>query len=346
MLLQLNLKKSALSSWFLLFFAIIVVVGAGVSQFFQAPLDIDKGINRYQSLFQPGQILGLREVVLKNSLGTFHFEREDNNKDSPWSMVSPRSFPANSKIINDIVSGLQFIKIRTVHQLDAINISNYSLDAPSLELTLIDNDKKMTHLKFGLVNPIDNSTFVTLSDQKAIYHIDDIKKSFGNLDLTDFINTNLISLNHNEIQKIKIRRQHKESDKVTLKVEYKQNKWQGQSGNTLQSDKIMRYFEALTSLKSGIILDEVSTKQQEQIKQYFEKPLYSITISDRQGKDFKYEVSTLVRGLDGLKLEKWQNVLFRSKSSKFVYVLQKDVLKFFNRSEKNMRTLSIKKLFY
>lgn len=342
MLLQINLRKSVLSSWLLLFFTLAIGVGAGISQFFQAPINNDNEINRYQNLFQPGQILGLREVVLKNSLGTFHFERADNNTNTPWSMISPRNFPANSRLLNAIIDSLDDIKIRTVHQLDAINISNYSLDAPSLEISLIGNDKKKSHLKFGLVNPIDNSTFVTLSGQEAIYHIDNIKKPFGSLDLTDFINTKLISYNANEIKDLRIARQEKQ----TLLIVQKDDHWVGKNGKKLESDKVMRYFQTLTSLKSNIILDKVDGTQLEQIKKYFEKPLYMIKMTRKNGTVTEFEISPLVRQLTGLKLEKWKNVLFRDKSNQFVYILPKETLKYFSRSERNMRTLPIKKLFY
>jgi hypothetical protein len=345
MLMKLQLKRSTLSTGLLLLFIISILISAGFSQFFQAPIDSNTDINRFQSLFQPGQILSLKELKLKNSLGEFHFERADNKPESPWSILSPRSFPANGQLINGIIGSLEKIKIKAVHSLDAINISNYSLDAPSLELTLINNENESTLLKFGIVNPIDNSTFVSLSDQKAIYHIDNIKQSLGNLDLTDFVNTNLLKIQASQLQKMTIVR-HLKDTKRNLMIEYEKNSWFGQSNKPLEVEKVVRYLETLSSLKSNTILDKVTGKQQKEINRYFEKPLYIITMSLRDGTVKRYEISPLVRQLSGIKVEKWQNVLFRDPHNKFVYVLNKEVLKYFNRSERNMHTLPIKKLFY
>ena len=341
-----SLQKSFLSSWLLIFFAFSLAIAAGISQLFQAPVNNDSTTSSYQSLFQPGQILGLKEMVLKNSLGEFHFERADNNTTTPWAMISPRRFPANSKLINSIVNDLDKIKIRNVHQFDAINVSNYSLDEPSLEVTLINNDKKKTILRFGLVNPIDNSTFVTLSNQKAIYHIDNIKHSLGNLDLTSFVNTKLLTLEPSSISFLSITRNLKDRIKTTLTIKQNKKGWEGRNSKPLEAQRVKLYFQTLGSLKSNVILDKVTDEQQKEISRYFEKPLYLVNIKKSNGKVEKYEISPLIRSLPGLKLEKWKNVLFRSTNSQFVYVLGKDMLKYFNRSERNMHTLPIKKLFY
>lgn len=346
MLIRLDIKKSSLSTWMMGFFTIILFLTGFYSDFFQAPIDINPEISRYRSLFQPGQILGIRELILKNNLGTFHFEKSATDPDTPWTMISPRKLPANSSLVKTILKDLNNVQIRSVHQSDAINIANYSLDSTSLEITLIGSNEKTSSLKFGLVNPLDNSTYVSLSDQNAIYHIDNISTTLNTLDLASFVDTRIFTFDQSSIESIKIFRGQKERKNISLLAEKNKMSWIGQQNLLLKTEAVKDFMGDLADLRSALILDKVSEELAQSIAEYLEKPNYEIVVTDNQNNSYTYLVSGLIRALPGVKLEKWQYFIIQPSNRTFPYVLNKKVLELFQRSEKRLRSFPVKKLFY
>jgi hypothetical protein len=346
MLVLLELKKSTLSTWMMLFFTATVFLTGFYSDFFQAPSELSPDLNQYRSLFKPGQILGIRELILKNNLGTFHFEKSATDPDTPWTLISPRKLPANSSLVKNILKDLNQVKIRSVHQMDAINVSNYSLDNTSLEVTLVGSNDKDTTLKFGLVNPIDNSTYVSLSDQKAIYHIDNISTSLNTLDLGNFVDTRIFTFDPAQITEFKIYRNRNESKKLVFFAALEKEGWVGQQKKTLKTEAVKEYFSLLADLHSNFILDKVNEKLQLDISEYLKKPSFTISVLDRKGSKYNYTLSGLVRSLSGLKIEKWQNFIIQPSNREFPYILGKKNLSLFNRSERRMKGFPVKKLFY
>ena len=346
MLVLLELKKSTLSTWMMLFFTTAVFLTGFYSDFFQAPSELSPELSQYRSLFKPGQILGVRELILKNNLGTFHFEKSATDPDTPWTLISPRKLPANSGILKNILKDLNQVKIRSVHQMDAINVSNYSLDNTSLEVTLVGSNDKDTTLKFGLVNPIDNSTYVSLSDQQAIYHIDNISTSLNTLDLGNFVDTRIFTFDPAQITEFKIHRKKNGNKNLVFFASLSSKGWLGQQKKPLRTESVKEYFSLLADLHSNFILDKVNEKLQADISEYLKKPSFLITVTDKKGSEYSYTLSGLVKSLTGLKLEKWQNFIIQPSNREFPYILSKKNLGLFNRSERRMKGFPVKKLFY
>lgn len=348
MLLKLDFKRSVVSSWLTGLFFLVVIISAAFSQFFQAPKMAKKGFSEFQNLLRPSEILGLKKLVITNGLGTYHLEKFDNSQDSDWRIVKPRKLPAKSQIINNFVKLLEQTKIRTVHVRDSINISNYSLDNPSLEIKLLNNEGSETVLNFGLVNPIDNSTFVTLSDQKAIYHIDNIKNSFSKLGLTALIDSRVFPFTTNDISELRIQRFSNKKGKTLFHIKRSTSDWVNPRGKLLNKDRVDKYLNKLFSTKTNSILDSISEEQSEQIENYFNNPSYKVLVKMVNGKEFNFETTYLVQKISGIKIDKNKSFLIRNSNDKgnFIYVLNKDVLSLLYRSEREMKTFEIKKLFY
>lgn len=346
MLIRLEIKKSSLSTWMILFFAGVLFITGFYSDFFQAPLDISPEMSRYRSLFQPSQILGVRELILKNNLGTFHFEKSSTNPDTPWVMISPRKLPANSSLVKTILKDLNNVQIRSVHSNDPINIANYSLDSATLEVTLISSNDKTSTLKFGLINPLDNSTYVSLSDQDAIYHIDNISTTLNTLDLASFVDTRIFTFDLASVSSIKIFRGTEDQKNVNFMAEKSGLNWVGQKNMLLKTESVKEFMGTLADLRSPLILDRISEEMAKAVSSYLEKPSFEIVVTDSSQNKYSYKVSGLVRNLPGVKLEKWQNFIIQPSNREFPYVLNKKVLGLFQRSERQLRTFPVKKLFY
>tara|TARA_Y100000296_G_scaffold43385_1_gene49872 strand:- start:378 stop:1421 length:1044 start_codon:yes stop_codon:yes gene_type:complete len=347
MLINLEIKKSSASTWLLALFSFIILLTGIYSDFFQAPTELTPEMSNYQSLFKPGQILGVQQIILKNNLGTFHFEKTTQLPDTNWQMISPRSLPANTTLIKNILNDLNKVKIRNVHEMDAINISNYSLDNTSIEVTLIGSDEKSATLKFGLVNPLDNSTYVSLSDQQAIYHIDNIGMSLNTLNLGSFVDTRIFTFNPSEVNHLTIYKGTKERGSVRFEI-HKDNKtksWSGRYSKNLKNEAVLDYLSNLADLRSPLILDKINKDLEKEIENYFEKPTYEVEIKT-SSYTYTYQISPLVKSLGDIKLEKWQNFMIKASNRNHAVVVSRKFLGLFNPNEKSLRSFPVKKLFY
>lgn len=346
MLVRLDLKKSSVSTWMLVVFTLILFMTGFYSDFFQAPLKVNHEISRYRSLFQPGQILGVRELILKNNLGTFHFEKSATDPDTPWTMVSPRKLPANSSLVKNILQELNKVQIRSVHTNDPINVANYSLDSSSLEVSLIGSNEKTSTLKFGLVNPLDNSTYVSFEEQNAIYHINNISTALNTLDLANFVDTRIFTFDLSSVISVEIFKVKGQSKSTSFLAEKKNDQWMGQRNTVLKSESVQEFLGELSDLRSTLILDKMSEELQGEIKKYLESAAFEVVVKDNQNNEYRYVVSGLVRSLVGLRLEKWQSFIIQPSNREFPYILNKKNLDIFQRSERGLRTFPVKKLFY
>ena len=210
---------------------------------------------------------------------------------------------------------LKDIKIRKIYQQDPINKSNFSLDTPLIEIELFHENESVNKLLFGLVNPIDNSTYVMKSGMEAIYHIDGLKDTLETFDFVNFIDSRIIAFDPDSIHSLSIhsvknrrsRNKKKHQKKLKLSIKRNKNQWYGPKGTKkqiLNTQKVLDYLTSLSSLKSSFILDEVSDKAKKQIERYLDSPLYILEVSDKNENAVTYKISPIITSLPGVKMEK------------------------------------------
>ena len=341
MQIELETKKSVLSSWLLFGLFFLLILAGFFSEFFQAPSQTNTDINKYRQLFSNEQLARIKKLELKNSLGQFLFEKQSDD-DTPWQIISPRNLPANGNRISLILDTLKQFKIKKIYSKDKINIANFSLDNPLLEVILEDEAGLKTSLKLGLVNPIDNSTYAMLNTHQAIYHINAIPTPLSTWDLSNFVDSRIFTFNPKEIASVKVYR----GPKVQIAFKLQEEGWKGKNGHPLDPNKVFGFLSDMTNIRSNFILDKVNEKLDGQINKYLETPAFKIEVEDKNKKLYTYNLSGLVGNLDTLKLEKWQNFLITATNRKYPYLLNRSMLKKLNRNEKGFRSLQFKKLFY
>lgn len=342
MLIKVQPNKESLSYWILGVFIVALFLSALNSIFFQAPTDTTTEFNRYRTLFTDESLSGVEEVQLKNRLGSF---RVTKSKDGHWKLIDPRLLPAKENVINKIIETLKEIKIRKVFQKDPINISNFSLDRPLLSLTLSFAEKEKITVDVGLINPFDNSTYVIISDKDAIYDIDSLKFSLETLELTDFVDSKVLSLPAEQITSVHLYRKDSKNSSV-INIYKDEEHWMDRSKNALDPEEVQQYLNSLAAIQSSFILDKQSEELQKEIDELLQNPLYTMEIQDASGNTYTYTISNLINKLTDVKLEKRQNFLIRASNRDHPYLLNKDILKTFNQSGKRFKKIPLKKLFY
>jgi len=333
------MNKSKASNLILLSFFIILSLSALMTELFRAPTAQNFDLNDYHFVFKKDDLKKISTIVFKNSLGTFHINKSDKEIISPWELKFPRELPARKDTVSSIMESLEKLKIRKIYKRDPINISNFSLDPPLMEFTLIDKEKNQLNLQLGLVDSITNSTYIALKDQDIIYQINSIPFPLEKMDLSDFIETKIFTTDYNDIKAFKmfqrLGRTYK-SKKISLSKN-RDEKWIGSRGYPYSEEATNKFLDKFLNLKSTIILDAVTEALKKKIERYTSNPLYSITIEEKKGEELQYQISTLIGSLPGIKMEKGQYFIIKASNRRFPFLVHKDSFSIFSIRENQLQ---------
>ena len=336
-------QKSLFSTWLVGGFFVVLLASALLSEFFQAPTESLHELGEYQTVLRSSDLEAVTEVTIKNRLGSFTLAK---NQYDNWQMTSPREYPATESTMSQIIDALGNLKIRKIYEKDLINTSNFSLDRPQLEITFTNKEKVTQTLQVGLVNPIDNSTYITFDKKKAIYHIDAINYPFEKLDLGQFIDTRIFSLDVANISSFALYRGSISNSNLQLEFVHKENNWEMKDGRVLEPGKVEEYLEELISLKSQVILDRQTDALKEKIDENLATPYYLIRIVDDKSRELTYKITWPLASLPDIKMEKRENFMISATDRKYPFLIHRDHFALFQKRQNQFRTISIKKLFY
>ena len=336
-------KKSTISTWLLLSFLMILTISAFISEFFQAPTFTTHQFTKYTLLLDGNKLANVRGLSLKNHLGNFQMEKDPSGT---WYLTSPRQLAANPKLINEILKSLEQINIKKVYSRDPINIANFSLQTPLITLTLKYAEEEDDVLRFGLINPIDNSTYIMVSERAAIYHTTTQKMALETLELIHFIDSRIFPQEPSNITELKILKGAQKDNNLRIQFIKKDNLWVDRRGQELDQEKALAFINELISIKSEIILDKMDEKLTQSLERNFKAPQYTIELTDDNEQQITYVISGIIGTLPGIKLEKWQNFAITASNRTHPYIVKRAVLNIFNKSQTNFRPPPIKKLFY
>lgn len=335
-----KLSKNTVSILFTVVFCLTLGIGALVSEFFQAPILSSKELSKLQFLYTTSDFEKIKKISLKSNLGNFILLKEDKNS---WMMTSPRSINVNSEIVTKILKTLEDIKIKKIYPSDQINIANFSLDKPVATLTITNDQDEEKELSFGLINPIDSSTYLQVRGENVIYHINVLDYPLERVELSNLIDSQIFSPNVEEITEFKIFPPR--TAIPSFNVAKKENDWT--SGNLkLDSASVSTFLEEIKAIKAHIILDQIDETMVLEIEKTFQNVANKVEITDSLGGTFTYEISQPFNSLNNLKVEKRQNILIRASNRKHVFVVNKDNLKLFSKRVNQLKENPIKKLIY
>jgi hypothetical protein len=344
MILKLSANRINTSNWLTLLFAFILVFSGFYSYFFQAPTKDSQEFHKNLYLFQESDIANIDQILLHNRLGDFVIERQTGVHANIWDLTEPRELPAAQPTIKRILRTLKGIRIRKFYPKDSINLANFSLDAPMMHFELSSKTNPKLKVFFGLVNPIDSSTYLMTSDKDIIYHIDSLNTSVEKLGLSDFVDSHIFSFTKKELSSLKIYRGS--NSNTQLNISQNSKGFTNKSGELLEPEKVNKYLTDLFSLKSIYILDKITDKLKSRLDSILSKPFYTVLVKTKDGSEITYTVSTVVSNLPDLKIEKKQTFIIKASNRKYPTILDKANFKIFGRRSSSFEKLPFKKLFY
>lgn len=307
-----------------LLFTVVLFFAALLTELFQAPLNVTLDLNHFRLLFSPESFSDTTKFSLKNRIGTVSLIRIGQS--DRWSITEPTPLPANGEIIQKLINTLRTIKVKETHSNDAINLTNYALSAPAIELSLTNGKGETTKLSFGLVNPIDNSTYLLDSSVKLIYQIDNILPYFERVSLPDFIDERPLPFTLADFKSIKIFRGEK-----SLRFEL----FKDISGTLflkpnvpLKETHITNSLKSIFEMKSQKILDatESSKLLEGQLKQSYLTIDLELESSGMQN----FKVSQFLSEIPEQKIERGTVFAVTNTKSGHIYLVNKDFFKNFS----------------
>ncbi len=340
--LRIQAKKSTLSNWLIIFFVFALALSAGISEFFQAPKTLNQELEQYHFLFTKEQMTKYDKIRIENRLGEFTLAK---NTHGHWDLTNPRLLPASEELVTKVTRTLEGVKIRKLFPKDPINLSNFSLDNPLMKIKLSSsttNDVE-EEVHFGLVNPIDNSTYIYSESKEVIYHVDALANPLEGLGLSDFVDSKVFTMTTDNVSSFEL---YRGRSAIQLSLKRDKDQWLGKNDKAVLPEEVNTYFNELLDIRSALILDKLTEKLDETLERLLKTPFYFIKVTTADGTEVTYEISTIVNNLPDVKLDKGQIYIIRASNRSHPYVFTKDSFKHYGKRYSSFKSLPFKKLFY
>jgi len=276
-----SLLRPSLSSMLVAFFFVVLLFLGLFAEVFESHTPEMDVAQIYANPVPVNELQELTRFKLMNKQGTFVFENTHPEGDllGPWQMLEPQALKVKGNVVGKIIEALNGIRVRNFHPLEPINITSFSLDNPTLTLNITNSENKKFEIKMGLINPIDNSAYLSLSGQDQIYQIDPIEMAIENYDLAQLVESKVLALNTDSLQSLEIY----SPEGLRLKVLKKENQWLDQEGATLTDVKVLKFFENLEEIKSFSILSNLTKEQEAFMEKTMASPAWSLKLISSQG---------------------------------------------------------------
>lgn len=315
--------QSSISTWLILIFFMSILILLGYSEIFQNSLQ-KNNLQEFSATPISSDILdNIKTIRFKNRLGKFTITRDVKDN---WMLVEPRKMPAKSKTIKNILNAFRDLPIRTLHQYEPINLQSFSLNNPIMSIDFFTKLDEQVNVNIGLVNPINSTSYITVSGKDVIFQTDIIKNNLELLDLSDFINSNIFSHELADVTKIDI--YHGSQNQTYNTLEKLGDNWISKRYKTIENERVNEAIGKILNIKSHMIVDTKNEELLNFINNYLKTPRYRLTIKTKK-KTINYKITQLIKSVPELKLEKRQYFIVKSSERQFPHVIDKNYLENF-----------------
>ncbi len=173
------------------------------SEWYQVrPIEVHNSLKNFGP-FNKKFFSNVKSITIKGRVDNFDLDINDNS----YTIVQSKLHADKNKI-NRFFEAIKNLTARKIYNADPINLSNFSLNNPVMKFTFHLKDNTQKILDLGIVNPIDNSAYIRIDNQKVLYQIGLPLFPFQLFD-TEFLLNNKLFFDL-DIDSIKIyRRNHK-----------------------------------------------------------------------------------------------------------------------------------------
>lgn len=323
-------KYEYLSNAILGLFLVLVVGAALLTDIFHPPTKSSFEVTGVVNLFKETELSPVTKISLKNKSGSFVFEKLEKNQISPWHMTTPRDVTANSIFMEKLFHSLSSNKVKNIFPDDRINNSNFTLDKPNATITLeAAPPAKPIILTIGLLNTIDNTTYVKISGKNNIFQVEVPSISLENATILDLIESKIFSIDLESINTFKVAFNKK--GMPGLNIHKNNTQWVTSENQPLAQDKIEEYFQDISVIKSSFVLDSQTDSQKKLIANLTKNPEITLSATDNKNNIITYKISSLIYNFPDLDLKGNPYFLVSISNNQTAYIVKKEYLELFNK---------------
>lgn len=313
-------SKSSISTWLTVLFTFSLLILLGFSELFQNTTQNKKSLGLLSNPIRADIMANIKTIRIKNRMGSFTL----NQQNGQWILKEPRVMPAHVDTINQVLEALNNVQVDTIHQYEPINIQNFSLDNPIMVIDLYSKLEEKLQIKVGLINPINNTSYLTVEGQKTIFQIEVLKHGIELKSLSDFIESSIFSPPVNQISQFHLfhRGQRESHNSLVLKG----NEWTSKRYKKINNEAVKKKLNNILNIKTHMIVDKQDEKLQNFISNYLKDPLYTIKVTTKNNKNITYNITGLIKALPELKLDKRQYFIMTASDRQYPYIIDKQYL--------------------
>lgn len=327
------LKPSLSTSLVGLFFFLLLVLALFAEVFESRTPEIDLA-QIYANPVPIAELQRIHKLVLTNKYGSFEMvnAHPDDELTGPWQLYVPQTQRVKPEIISKIVENLNILRVRSIHRFEPINITSFSLDNPNLSLLFSTAKNKDYEIKLGLINPIDNSAYLSISSQDQIYQIDPLEMALETYDLSSLIEARVLAFSRRSMNSIEI----KENNISQLFIKQKEGIWSDELSEPLAKDKVAQFLTLVEDMKSSSVLENLSSDQLTSFQEMINKQAILLKIELKE-EVRSYYLTEIKKGLLGVGQQFNGQYLFSSEEMKSFSIIKKDQIKFLQTTTKNLK---------
>ena len=278
----------------------------------------------------------LKSVGFTNKMGSFKFENAHPQfeLDGPWQMIQPTNIKARKDFFVKVLKSLSDIQVRHTHRADTINLQSFSLDKPLFSFVFETKEGSLIHVSFGLINPIDNSTYFSLSDSEMIYQSNTLSLPLESVTPDELLDSKALALNNEMVSMIEIQVAPFQSSQ--LKVNKIADIWQDNAGKQMDVRKLDRYINDLQNIKSYMVLDKLSNLASAELDKIISNPNWKLKIAQREYTE-TFFVAGPLNEIGDLKLDRPNSLLFFREGTTTPIVLAPEMVQIFKKNDNQLR---------
>jgi hypothetical protein len=317
-------------------FALLLGAVGFFAEVFQAPPLPQELAQLIKNPLPVEKLQRLKRMSFTNKLGSFKFENTNPEGllDGPWQMTEPTTIKARKDFFLKVVKALGDIQVRHSHRSDTINRQSFSIDKPLFSLTLELNDGSPVEIAFGLINPIDNSTYFLVKGQEWIYQCTTLPISLESVTQEELLDSKALALNPEQVNLIEL--QQAPFDNQGLRLMRVEGSWQDTEGKKFDDRKVAAFLRDLQTLKSTMVLDKLTESQSTELTRLMTAPAWRLRLGQGQLPETFYVSAPLDR-LGDLKLERNRSFLFYREGTQNPLVLGPEQLGIITKRERDFR---------
>lgn len=328
-----SLLKPSLSTGLVgLFFFILVILALFAEVFVSRTPEIDLA-QIYANPVPVSEFQRLKKISFTNKYGSFEMvnTNAEESLQGPWQLVSPQTQRVKPDLVSKIVENLNILRIRSIHRYEPINVTSFSLDNPNFTLFLTTSKSKDYEIKLGLINPIDNSAYLSLSSQNQIYQIEPLEMALETYDLSQIVESRVLALDFSKLKSVEML----EGTQSRFLISVGRESWVD-GEEVLSESKVADFLSKIEDMKSSSLLENLSAEQVQNFQTQIQSSATVLKIAYND--EVKtYYFSEIRKSLPGLGAQFISQYLFSSDELKHFSVIKKDQTKFLQTTTKQLK---------